>query len=411
MAMLLWGKVYYRGRYAGELRQEPGGGCVFTYDRAYVETPGRPISHILPVRTEPHRHGHGLHPFFDNLVAEGWLRSVQARALGSEDRFRLLLAFGRDCAGAVWVEDPDPLVEPTLDLADPEGFAALTSRASLSGIQPKLFLVSEGGAYRPTRAGELSTHFAKLPSGSLTDIVELELLTTEAVRTLLPDDETVEVELASLPGIAPRALVIRRFDREAGKRTRHFEEFSQLLGRPSGEAKYDAAYEDMARFIRDTPACIPAEAERLFRRVLTCLLVGNTDAHLKNFAMFHEEGGLRLAPSYDLVASAHYREYQTLALSVAGAKNLRVGDLRPKHIMGLGQGYSLSAAVTAGVVGALGRRLDAAARAVRRTAIAADATALGDELIERMRRRWNGTFASIGSSSSTRPSAAARSSG
>jgi len=33
MAAALWGKVYYYGGlFAGELRQEPGGRCVFTYD-------------------------------------------------------------------------------------------------------------------------------------------------------------------------------------------------------------------------------------------------------------------------------------------------------------------------------------------------------------------------------------------
>src|SRR4051794_6482297 len=140
MPALLWGKVFYRRRYVGELRQDRGGGCVFTYDPAYIESGGQPIAHTLPVTPAPYRHEHGLHPFFDNLVAEGWLRSAQARALGSDDRFQLLLAFGRDCAGAVRIEDPDPLVEPRLELGDPESGAALASRASLSGIQPKLFL-------------------------------------------------------------------------------------------------------------------------------------------------------------------------------------------------------------------------------------------------------------------------------
>ncbi len=52
------------------------------------------------------------------------------------------------------------------------------------------------------------------------------------------------------------------------------------------------------------PGCTPVDAWRLFRRILICFLTGNTDAHLKNFAMFHAPDGLRLMPAYDLVAAA-----------------------------------------------------------------------------------------------------------
>src|SRR5580658_6804955 len=136
MATSLWGKVYYdTNSYAGELRQEPGGRCVFTYDPTYLEQ-GRPaIAFTLPRRAEPYINEQGLHPFFDNLVAEGWLRNAQARALKVDpvNRFALLLAFGHDCAGAVSVIDPAPLKEPAIDMDDPAMAAALVSRGSLSG--------------------------------------------------------------------------------------------------------------------------------------------------------------------------------------------------------------------------------------------------------------------------------------
>src|SRR5580698_4665856 len=111
MATSLWGKVYFDSdSYAGELRQEPGGRCVFTYDPTYLELRKPAIAFTLPRRAEPYINENGLHPFFDNLVAEGWLRNAQARALkvNPEDLFALLLAFGHDCAGAVSVIDPDP---------------------------------------------------------------------------------------------------------------------------------------------------------------------------------------------------------------------------------------------------------------------------------------------------------------
>src|ERR1700732_3099749 len=144
MAATLWGKGYYNNElYAGELRQEPGGRCVFTYDAAYLEARQPAIAFTLPRQAAPHICEQGLHPFFDNLVAEGWLRNAQARALKIDpgNRFALLLAFGHDCAGAVSVIDPAPLKEPAIDLDDPATAAALVSRGSLSGVQPKLLAV------------------------------------------------------------------------------------------------------------------------------------------------------------------------------------------------------------------------------------------------------------------------------
>jgi serine/threonine-protein kinase HipA len=209
---------------------------------------------------------------FDNLVAEGWLRNAQARALGvnRENRFAMLLAFGRDCAGAVSIVDPEPVKNIKLDANDPEPFAALASRASLSGIQPKLLVIKQGRGYRPASAGDISTHIAKLPSGQLPSIIEIEWFSTEAARALIPGEPVVDLEIVPLGKVAPKALMIRRFDRTPSGRKLHFEEFNQLFGHPSDD-KYDDSYEQMAEFIRTTPSCIPVEAERLFQRRGTSL--------------------------------------------------------------------------------------------------------------------------------------------
>src|SRR5580658_7909721 len=193
MAASLWGKVYYGNAYAGELRQEPGGRCVFTYDPTYLEDQRPTIAFTLPRTNAPYICEAGLHPFFDNLVAEGWLRNAQARALRIDptNRFALLLAFGHDCAGAVSVIDPAPPPESNVDLGDPASTAALVSRASLSGAQAKLLAVKNGRRYRPASRSETSHFIAKLPSGTHPNIVENEYITTEASRALLPDDRTV----------------------------------------------------------------------------------------------------------------------------------------------------------------------------------------------------------------------------
>jgi serine/threonine-protein kinase HipA len=399
MAAALWGRVYYNNDlYAGELRQEPSARCVFTYDAAYLAAGHPAIAFTLPLQAAPFICEQGLHPFFDNLVAEGWLRNAQARALKIDpsNRFALLLAFGHDCAGAVSVIDPAPIAEPAIEIGDPAATAALTSRASLSGVQPKLLVMAEGKGYRPARRDEISMFIAKLPSGALRDIVENEYLTTTACRTLLPDDDIVKPVIGKVEGIAEPALIMPRFDRLRSGAKRHFEEFNQLLGKRSGEDKYEAAYDDMAEFILTTPGCTPVDAWRLYQRVLVCILTGNTDAHLKNFAMFHTSDGLRLTPAYDLVAAALYPEYRQLALAIGTASNLLLEQARPKHLVALANTFDLTNDVVTEAVSKLDERRKDAEKAVTEVAKEVGDVALGERLLELIEKRWNGSFKSIG---------------
>ena len=395
MATTLWGKVYNHNQYAGILRQEPGGRYAYIYDPDYIASGSPAIAYTLPVREAPYFSESRLHPFFDNLVAEGWLRNAQARALGTtpEDRFSLLLAFGQDCMGAISIIDPEPVENLHFDQIDRQSIAALTSRASLSGIQPKLLAVKGPRGYRPAREGERSTHLAKLPSGQIPDIIELEWLTTLAAKKLLPEEPVAEMEITALSDIAPEALVIRRFDRTMDGHKIHFEEFNQILGKHS-DAKYNGNYEDMTQFLKKTPGCTPAEAERLFRRVLVCLLIGNTDAHLKNFALFHQRGEMHLTPCYDLVASAYYKQFQTMALSIAGAKNISLGKLQPKHITMFGENTGLSSRAILLALDDIKKRLEPAKAAVNDSDTGHKR--LRDGIINLMEKRWKGTFELIG---------------
>lgn len=146
---------------------------MFTYDEGYLESALPVISYTLPLQTEPHLSEYGLHPFFDNLCAEGWLKNAQSRALGlrGDDPFSLLLAFGEDLAGAVSVIDPEPAGDIKIDYSDPEDIAALAARASLCGFQPKVGAIKEGRRFRPVGCGERATHIAKLPSPTLSGIL------------------------------------------------------------------------------------------------------------------------------------------------------------------------------------------------------------------------------------------------
>ena len=402
MAQLLWGKVYFHDDFAGILREEPNQTISFTYDRDYLQQKKPKIAHSLPLQTQSHISFYGLPAFFDNLVAEGWLEQAQTKLLGKRtvSRFELLLAFGFDCAGAVSVIDPMPhlLSDALLDINDPKEMAIMTGRASLSGVQPKLAIIQKDGGYFPTSARQVSTHIAKFSSGQHIDLIENEYLSMQAFKALIPDDIICDMTIDTIQGFHEPALIIKRFDREQGKKI-HFEEFNQLLQKPSRE-KYEGAYREIATFIDNTESCFPAQKYLLLRRILAGFLIGNTDMHFKNFALFHTKSGYLLTPSYDQVAAALYH-YKTIALQTAGISNILLADLKIKHILRLAEEFGLSKDMLFMAINSLAKNL---AKAKDVIAIAPYGTAeLKNQLISYMDKRWNGIFALTGKALSQKP--------
>lgn len=85
--------------------EETATGTRFTYDPEWVRRPGSiPVSLTLPVRAAPYE-TKGLHPFFENLLPEGWLLEIATTKLkiAKDDAFGLLIATCADCVGAVEV--------------------------------------------------------------------------------------------------------------------------------------------------------------------------------------------------------------------------------------------------------------------------------------------------------------------
>jgi serine/threonine-protein kinase HipA len=91
------------GRPVGTLREEGDGTVRFSYSAEWLRRPDAvPVSLTLPLREEPYV-SRGLHPFFENLLPEGWLLELTSKKLkiSKDDEFGLLLATGADCAGDV----------------------------------------------------------------------------------------------------------------------------------------------------------------------------------------------------------------------------------------------------------------------------------------------------------------------
>lgn len=392
MANLLWAKVYFLGTYAGILREESDGGSSFTYDSAYIEAKGHPLSVTLPVQSAPIISHTGLLPYFDNLVGEGWLRQSQTYLLGKRYAIpmELLLEFGHDCFGAVTIVDPEPKTLPSADFPNLELVEKilLDSRMSLSGVQPKLAVcLDDRGHIRFPQQGERSTHIIKMPSPAHHDLLENEYLTTLACKILLPKEDIVDITFAQQKEFDQPFLLIKRFDREM-----HAEEFAQLLNIPA-EQKYDAHHKDMANFIRQSSFCLETERLRLFQRIVVGLLLGNTDMHLKNFAMVYASPNqLRLAPLYDQVCAAIYG-YKIIALKIANI-NHDIGRIGSQHLKRLAKEFDLGHQTISLLKEDLAKQLPKAKQAI------ADAphgsTALKDNIIRFMEKRWNSLFHLIG---------------
>lgn len=99
------GRVRLSGQTVGVI-EEVDDKTRFTYAPEWLaRADRRPVSLTLPLRSEPYEH-RGLHPFFENLLPEGWLLEVSTKKLkiSKDDPFGLLLATCGDCVGAVEIE-------------------------------------------------------------------------------------------------------------------------------------------------------------------------------------------------------------------------------------------------------------------------------------------------------------------
>jgi serine/threonine-protein kinase HipA len=393
MANSDWAKVYLNDDFVGYLEEQPGGRTCFTYDESFIQSSNNPVSVTLPLNITKHYSENGLHPFFDNLVAEGWLAQIQAKALGirDNDRFKLLMAFGYDLIGAVTVVDPDPQYQIHLDKNDYVKKIAVKSKASMSGVQPKILVTSGENGFVPVNLGETSTYIAKL-KGKYPLILENEYLCMKVAEILLKPDEVAETQLAEIEVIGD-ALLVKRFDRLENKTKVHFEEFASLLHMKAID-KYDLSYKDLADYMNNSELCNKVDVEKLFRRVLACILLGNTDAHLKNFAMLHNAAGLKLSPLYDMVFVRYYEELTpNLALGFNSKLDLPLGDIKAKHLKILCADFKLREAVLEQAVKDFSSKLDQVYDFIE--ASKKVNPLLRKAFREHIKKRWNGIFKNI----------------
>lgn len=270
-----------------------------------------------------------VRPFIDGLLPEGESRKAIARDVGlrADDTYGLIRELGRDCAGAIVIQPADEPAPPTpttvtAEPLTPGELAALVSnlrsaplgaggrvRISLAGVQEKLLLtrMPDGKWGRPVD-GTPSTHILKPEIAAHPRTVENEAFCMRVAKNL-----GLAVAAVATTGIAKRKLiVVERFDRTVsadGSVARiHQEDFCQATG-VSPETKYE---EDGGPSLQRIAGILQSVAasdslERFLQAVTLNVLIGNGDAHGKNFSLLHHaSGSLTFTPLYDLMCTLHY---------------------------------------------------------------------------------------------------------
>ncbi|MER9228771.1 HipA domain-containing protein [Mesorhizobium sp. M0664] len=192
-------------------------------------------------------------------------------------------------------------------------------------MQKKLLVTKDDeNRFVPASATGSAPYIAKFNSDRINNLVRNELLSLRWTAAVLGEREVTAFTTSLVAAVDETALIVTRFDRKPNGEKLRLEDSAQILRKPKGQdyaGKYDAAYEDIAAIIRQHSSRAPIDLLRFFNRLIVFTLIGNCDAHLKNFSLLETPTGLRLSPAYDVVNTAFYDGFdQTLALSIGGGK-------------------------------------------------------------------------------------------
>jgi serine/threonine-protein kinase HipA len=338
----------------GTLAVDRHGDMRFTYGERWLANASAPaLSFSLPKRAEPFAR-RKCRPFFEGLLPEENQRDAVARALGIShgNTFKLLDALGGDVAGALtfWPEGETPPPQPLgvgpqplddhqlLELLDTLPTRPLLAgerglRLSLAGAQSKLPIVLVHGAVALPAPGQPTTHILKPPIDRFPATSENEAFAMRLAARMGLDVAPVEVRV-----IAGRPyLLVERYDRryepDGTVRRLHQEDFCQALG-IAPEQKYAAeggpGFKDSFNLVRSACTRPAVEVLKLLDAAIAQVILGNADAHGKNYSLLYRGGAVTLSPLYDLLCTVAYPELSPrFAMKIAKRgtlEELRRGD-------------------------------------------------------------------------------------
>lgn len=336
--------VSKRERLVGRLIADDGSPQSYTFVYEPDVTPQDFVSLTMPISEKLYGPRATLHPIFDMNLPEAERRAAyfrEAERYGGADELTLLARTGQRQIGALRFSDSStPATSPVraLNLARlqkvengqqffDEIFEELAFSSGVSGVEPKVLAPTETTAFDNTAAADTAdglkvigtlvadTHILKTDRAPYEGMVVSEYLcglALEAAGLVIPkcwlsDDG--------------RLLVIERFDRADGVQM-HFEEVCSLMGLNARD-KYNSTYERVAECLGQflDPQKAYAGLHDFYKALLAHRIVGNADAHLKNFAVLCSSlDDVRLAPIYDTVSTRAFLNSPPGVLLAGAAK-------------------------------------------------------------------------------------------
>jgi serine/threonine-protein kinase HipA len=328
--------VFIHNQKVGVL-QDIEGTLSFSYDI----TATIPISFTLPIREKSYNDKE-CRPFFENLLPEGTVRKLVAEKelVSGKNAFSLLNKIGGDCAGAISLYETQPdnkkAPQELREITESELYKIiknqnisplLTSekiRLSLAGAQSKFAVYkNEDKIFYPNDT-YFSTHLIKPESQTFNNLVINEYFCMQLANGLNIPVPKVEIKKSK----DKEYLLIDRYDRKIQDQIMfriHQEDFCQILGKTS-DIKYQKeggpSFKDCFDFIKENINI--ASAEKFLTILIFNYLIGNCDAHAKNFSVLHNEHNFSLAPFYDLVSTDVYEEIdKSMAMEIGNTWDIR----------------------------------------------------------------------------------------
>ncbi|MDX2345835.1 MAG: type II toxin-antitoxin system HipA family toxin [Legionella sp.] len=358
-------EVYLNQARVGQLAISPHNDVTFTYQKEYaVNKQNQALSQSLPLQKATFSTKQ-CRPFFSGILPEAHLRTAIARQLGISEKndFALLSAIGGECAGAVSLLPPDLApanLKPDYRIINDNAVATILEtmiqkpmlvgedgiRLSLAGAQDKLAIALIDGHIAIPMGGAPSTHILKPINREFPSLIENECFCLNLARKM--DLNTAEAALHEADG--KPYLLIKRYDRiQTNQHIQrlHQEDFCQALG-IIPEMKYQReggpGLTDCFQLIRQVSSLPVVDIKALLRGVLFNLIIGNNDAHGKNFSLVYKNQQTRLAPFYDMISTAYYPELATkMAMKMGNKYNFDM--LYPRHIIQMAEAAHLSKAL------------------------------------------------------------------
>jgi len=342
-------RLTLHGVTVGYLAGYQGGKNILVFDPSYVASSDRPTftlsgSYEHPksrrLIANPWVRRQRLHPVLSNLLPEGSLRDMYAQALKvhPDNEFPLIAQLGGDLPGALIAEPVAPEKIPVGVLEHrshiepiPRKVADDRPHFSLAGVQLKFSMRRTNDRFMVSRQDELGEWIVKTPSTRHRDVPanEFSVMRMAAMAGVdIPDTALVTLDqMENLPPInlpsEQYAYAIRRFDRDEQRHRVHTEDFAQVLFKYAHEKYGTANFEEIGKVLYRFTGHGLANVQQMARRLLVNILLGNGDAHLKNWSLIYpDQVTAELAPAYDIVYTQAYIPGESeLSLNLAGNKN------------------------------------------------------------------------------------------